>query len=238
MVALTQVEEILNSIYLKTNLQEYYKKSISREFYKLLQEYEIGFVDNVTAHTIDVQEDYEHILYATSIKKNDDEKYHVIYADMINKVIPFATQSSIAIHKNLDGTLINDVNNLDPNYRVASLCIVVFPLKETTLVLAFCESEDVNRYSGFIKYFNQLKRKDKLKLIQAIILLYTEEAYYTNEIKEIVTKDKWLQNKREQLTFHFSFEDEFGYIELNGFRKINLFLNEKAFFYKKLYFNR
>lgn len=134
--------------------------------------------------------------------KNWGNEYYQFYTEKLNYVVPMAFQGNIALVSDLDGQIINGTYNKDINYRFQDLHICIFPLKESSIVTMFIDSND-RRYRNFYKKFNKLSHNDKLSLINYIVFLHSEEIFLSKNIpREILQDNKLIEVSRKTSIFH------------------------------------
>ena len=125
------------------------------------------------------------------IKKNWKDEYYQFYYEKLDYVVPLAFQGSIPLVVDLDGMMVNDIYYNDINYKMQDLHICIFPLKESSIVTMFIDSNN-KRYRNFYKKFNKLSHADKLALVNYIIFLYSEDVFISKNISDNVLKNKKL----------------------------------------------
>lgn len=108
------------------------------------------------------------------VKNKNDSLFYLI--DDIN--LPYKTamafQGPIALQCDFDGSAINDTHNYNPNYKIQTLNVCVFPHDKGTKIILFCKHNS-NRLRKFYKKFKKLDLDKKLYCINYMILLESEE---------------------------------------------------------------
>ncbi len=141
---------------------------------------------------MDLKEYIQDFDYAKkAIEKGDEGKYDIIYHKVLDYVVPIAFQSCLALITDLDGLLVNNVYNENPKYRIKSIDVCVFPLKETSVILIFAKSND-KIYRNFRKQINKLTLDDQLAAINYLIFSYSEDVFISKELNETVLLDEAL----------------------------------------------
>ncbi|GAA0696943.1 hypothetical protein GCM10008904_01200 [Paraclostridium ghonii] len=175
--------------------------------------------------------DYEKAKRLSEI--NCNEEYYQFYHEKLDYVVPLAFQGSIALVTDLDGEVLNDIYDKDRKYRIQNLHICIFPLKDTSIVMMFMDSND-KRYMNFYKKFNKLSHEDKLSLVNYIVFLYSEDVFLSKEIPDEVLKDKKLVelSQLSSLTFLMdnfssSIEEAKKIYDLSKYTEIPNLLSEK-----------
>lgn len=130
-------------------------------------------------------------------QKNWKGEYYQFYYEKLDYVVPIAFQGSISLVVDLDGIIVNDIYNEDANYRIQDLHICVFPLKDSSIITMFIDSDN-KRYRNFYKHFNKLSHDDKLSIVNYIIFLYSEDIFISKDIPEKVLKnDKLIEVSKQ-----------------------------------------
>lgn len=227
------LDSLLNLIFLKTNLLELYKKTMDGHLYNNLVVPD-SMLYCPPPDDLNVRDFNQQIDYAVDCLSKAGNNYYLVHGEYLNHKVPLASQCLITLQENLNGKLINDPFNYNPDYHLADLCLTIFPLPSSTLVLLFCPSYDRERLQPFITYFSELKESSKLKLLQGMLLAYSEEVYMNKETYDAISSNPVANDFQkkgisksirhivdgENLTDLFQHE----YIQLNGFRKLRLIL--------------
>ena len=109
---------------------------------------------------------------------------------MLPYKVPIATQSIIALSKDLEGNEINNIFDMSESVRMQFMHLAILPLKEESVVLAFYHKRD-RKYKSLKSQFNSSARLKKLDFLNYLIFAYTENYYFSPKIKEkIRTNDK------------------------------------------------
>ena len=131
--------------------------------------------------------------------KNWPEAYHVFCYERLNYVVPMAFQGMVALLSDLDGQIINDLYYENPKYIIEEIHICVFPLNDSSIVMMFVDSR-FKRYRKFYKKFCVLPLDEKLALISYIILLYSEDVFFSKEIPDDILHDENIKDVCGQTT--------------------------------------
>ncbi|MCF7924810.1 MAG: hypothetical protein K9L64_06890 [Candidatus Izimaplasma sp.] len=189
---------------LKSSLQELYKKKMSRAFHQNLLKNYISDPNKYKSNSEEVEErnitEYTHMIKKciSIINGENSSEFHVFFETHLPYTSQIACQTLICLEKDIDGTIINDVYNMDKNYNLEDICVCIYPLEQSTLIIGFCLQESKERYDNFFRNFNNQKYNDKIKLLQSIIFSHTEEVYLTKEIHKLILSDKKFENTRNQ----------------------------------------
>ena len=201
--------------YTSKSLRKDDKKALLKIILKsFLKEYHTKLLDlhRMTVITHDLCEMYNlynknkgktEALNVRDYKEEIDSCITHIYSDCDVKIydmillpytVSFASQIVIALPRDMDGEIINDIYDHDENYRIQSLCWCVFPLREKTLIFILGLPESAERYKTFKEKYNKLNKPNRLKLLQTILFEGTEEIYLSENLYNI------LKNKEDFLT--------------------------------------
>lgn len=166
----------LAEIALKNNMMQLAKRYHEVELYKKMQ-------DGIThkelldeEHNLDVRDYLFDFKRAKKIiDKNLKSGYVLMFYYVLNHVAPIAVQGPIAVHRDMSGEIVNDVNDYDHNIKMQALHVGIFPLKSSTVVLAFYHKDD-RSYVKFDKKFNRLNINERLQYLNYLVFKYCE--YY------------------------------------------------------------
>lgn len=129
--------------------------------------------------------------------KNWSGEYHVFYYEKLNYVVPIAFQSALSLVVDLDGQVVNDIYYENPKYKLEDFHICIFPLKDSSIVMMFVDSE-YKRYRNFYKKFKKLSQEEKLSIVNYIIFLYSEDIFFSKEIPSDILQNKNLVDVSKQ----------------------------------------
>lgn len=227
-------QKMLAQIAMKNYLKSIYKRT-----------FEISFNHGLGKNTyplIDVQNELkdfdlkENIRGFNRAKKVDSksvqDEYFLFFNEKLNYVVPLAFQCQIALAVDIDGTVINNLYNHDPSYKVKMLHLAIFPLKESSVIMAFIDKKD-KAYSQFIRQFNKLAIDEKTALLNYIVFLYSEEFFLSKKIDEEIMKSEILKIVSGKTGVSFTPSDSIHLDSLNrnyslsNFKEIPNLLSEK-----------
>ncbi len=161
--------------------------------------------------SIDVAEDEDALRTALRIGRSAEPSsaYRTLYYKVLPYVAPFAFQQRVCLISDFEGSVINNVYNQNPEYRMEPLNICVLPSKGNTVVLVFASS-CAKQYGAFARQLRSLSDNDALEAIVKIIFAYSEDVLISKRLSESVLKDPSLRqlarmNSAYVLLFH-SFE--------------------------------
>lgn len=120
-----------------------------------------------------------------TIEKGKPDSYYMFFYKKLDYVVPVAFQSYVALVADFEDRIINNIFNHSPDYEIKYLHICVFPLKNESVIFMFINNGE-KRYRSFYKQFNKLSLYDQLAAITYIMFGYSEEVYFSEEIKDII----------------------------------------------------
>ncbi len=177
----------------------------------------------------------DYLFYFNRAKKiiddNFEEQFIIVYNNILPYVVPIAAHSAMGIHYDVNNNLINDKNNYSKDIMMEDLHIIIFPLKEQSLILIFHHKDD-HAYDKFDKCFMRRNPAEQLDLISYYLIKYSEEFVMSPNIsKEILTNRKLQYLSREVNDipdFGFiSFPELFIKYDTVKWREVPNILNEK-----------
>lgn len=145
-----------------------------------------------TVQELDIRDFTEEMELYKGIRTETNEQFKIIFYEKLPYTVPIATQVMLALDKDFDGNVINDVFDTSKDVRIQSMHISIFPLKDSTVVIAFYHRRD-KKYRRFHRQFNCLSRDKKIEYINYLIFKYTENYFFSPKIKTTLEKDEKLQ---------------------------------------------
>ena len=184
-------QKVMAEIIEKVALNMIYKRHVERQIYLGMKD--ISFVafitmglsqlQNIELDLKDFNNDY--LRAKKSIDSNIEGRYVLQFYKKLNYITPIAFQDGLVLNYDLEGKIINDTYNKKANYKVQSLYLCVFPLKNETVILMITDIKDT-RYNRFFKQFNKLDENEQLQIINYLIFAYSENVFMSDKIpKEI-----------------------------------------------------
>lgn len=146
-------------------------------------------------------------LYKEIIDNNTKSDFKLIMWKKLPYVVPVAAQALIAMPKDIEGTEINNVNDMNPDTRIQNIHIGVFPLDGFSIVYAFYHRRD-KLYRRLQHQMNCLSLEKKLEYINYWIFKYTENYYLSPKIQSVIDAD----NKLQELSKDNNDNPNLGYI--------------------------
>lgn len=150
------------------------------------------FLQKQIINNLDLQEYIEEFNRAKRVaEKRWENEYYLFYYQKLDYVVPIAFQGNVALMLDFEGSIINDIYNKSPKYKIKSIHICVFPLENSSVILLFVDSKH-KRYRSFYKQFKKLTHTDKLAAINFIIFSYSEDVFINKKVNEKVLKHQGL----------------------------------------------
>ena len=153
-----------------------------------------------SVNTMDLQEYIVGFKRAKKInEKGWNGEYYLFYYVKLDYVVPVAFQSNITLVSDFEGSIINDIYNVSPDYHTKDVHICIFPLKDCSVIMMFIDSKD-KRYRKFYKQLGKLSHVDKLAAINYIIFCYSEDVFMYKDIDTEVINDEKLIEVSQKTT--------------------------------------
>lgn len=183
----------LNQIALKSSLRDIYKHEMEVEMFEALKELikeknpfmafgaSIFFNAQITARKTDIEECYGVFNKAKECLSSSNNWIRLLSYDKLNFTTPIAYQGMIALITGVNGEVINNIYNPKKSYNIEYLHLAIFPLKDSTAVIMFIDSES-KRYSQFENYIKNTSQENRLEIINRIIFLYTEDYFLSKNL--------------------------------------------------------
>ncbi len=121
-----------------------------------------------------------------------NSNYRILFARAVDYVVPVAAQTAITMICDFEGNVINNIYNLDNRYHTEMIHIAIFPLESSSVILAFVDSRHT-RYRRFAQQLNALEPDDQLLAVLYIILIYSENVFFSKEIETLLSEDQGLR---------------------------------------------
>lgn len=189
---------MLAEIALKNELLNVSKRSQEVELYRSLPEKIINIDYMIDLYSLDLRDFLQEVeVHKREILNNTKGAYQIIYKEILPFVVPIATQVAITLRLDMYGYPVNDVYNPDPKINMQDLHLVIFPLKESSLVLAFYHKKD-KKYRTLRHQFNSENSKKTKEFLNYLVFAYTENFFISKRICEkIQSNKKLIQLNRE-----------------------------------------
>lgn len=184
---------MMAEIALKNMLLMLSKRNEEKEIFNIVQNEMNGFANKEVLDEIqrvDIQEYLNDLdLYKQIIKNNSTGCFQVLFWKKLPYIVPLAAQSPIAVYKDMNGDIINDLYDENPNCRMQNLHLCVFPIENETIVLLFYHKRDKN-YRRLRHQFNSSSDEQCLRFINYLIFAYTEHYFFSKSIKDKIESDE------------------------------------------------
>ncbi len=187
-------DRVLAQIALKDVLLMLSKRNMETLLWQRLAEMSniVGMDYMKTVQELDIRDYIEEMELYKGITTETNEQFKIIFYEKLPYTVPIATQVMLALDKDFDGNVINDIFDTSEDVRIQNIHISIFPLKDSTVVIAFYHRRDKN-YRRFHHQFNCLSRDKKIEYINYWIFKYTENYFFSPAIKTILEEDEKLQ---------------------------------------------
>ena len=184
---------LLNDIALKNYLKEYYNKNLYSNLpINKLQIKNSPISAQIEPWKYDSRLALKRIYKIIKANSKQDLLYYSFFEICLDYTVPIAFQSKATLISDLNGAIINNVYKFDSNYELKDLHICIFPLKSKTKILMFVENHD-KRYSAFRKQFSKLQTDEKLKIINYILFLYSDDIYISPNVDKKIFSNPLLK---------------------------------------------
>lgn len=129
---LRPTDKMLAEIAVKNFLLQISKRTQEQELYKELQQRFSTYTnpeDLAGITELDIRNFNEEFLFHKNIvEKNETGGYQILFWKVLPYKIPIAIQSAIALSKDLNGNIINNIFDMSENVRMQSMHLVLLPL--------------------------------------------------------------------------------------------------------------
>ena len=208
-------DKMLAEIAVKDMLLLMSKRAVEKELAKIHQK-RSGLYENVedllAIKDLDENEFKEEIFFHKGIvDRNETGGYQILFWKLLPYVIPIAAQSAIALSTDMNGEIINDVYDYNPDVRMQYMHLCFFPLKEKSIVLAFYHKRD-RLYRNLKHQVNASQQEDILKYLNYLLFAHTENYFISKTIQREIETNMRLR-KLSQETNGFP---EMGYLNENN----------------------
>ena len=142
---------------------------------------------------LDQQEYEKEVIFHQDIANNNKTGgYQVLFSKVLPYKVPIAAQSAIVLPCDMEGNMLNDVENLDKSIRMQYIHIAVLPLEKASVVLVFYHKRD-NLYRRLRHQINTSSQEKVLQYINYLIFEHTENVYFSKEIEEELKNNKMIE---------------------------------------------
>lgn len=188
-------DKMLAEIAVKNFLLQLSKRTQEEELYKILQKQFNAYEnpeDLAGITSLDVRDFREELQFHKVIAETcSNGEYQILFWKVMPYKIPIAIQSAIALPKDLEGNEINNIFDVSSDVRMQFMHLVVLPLQEESVVLAFYHRRD-KLYRKLRHQINCLSEQKILQFLNYLIFAYTENYFISKTIQEVVETDEKL----------------------------------------------
>lgn len=209
-------DKMLAEIAVKNILLQLSKRGQEKKLYRELQK-QFGAYTNLEnleeIKELDIRDYEEELQFHKNIVDNDIlGGYQILYWSVLLYKVPIATQSAIALSKDLEGNEINNIFDMSESVRMQFMHLAILPLKKESVVLAFYHKRD-KLYRKLRHQINSLPEQKVLKFLNYIIFAYTENYFISKTIQSVIE----LNDKLTELGRENSGYPNLGFLEPNNF---------------------
>jgi len=184
------IAQIAMKNYLKNLSKRFFEKSLYDNMGRQLQLPSQWHDEKQNITELDIVEYQKGFLKAKRVsRKGWSNEYYLFFYQELNYVVPIAFQDCVTMVFDLEGNVINDIYNQSPDYHTQELHICVFPLKDSSVVFMFIDS-DSKLYKNFYKQFGKLSFEDKLATINHIIFTYSEDVFMSKNLADSIINNE------------------------------------------------
>lgn len=194
--------KMLVEIALKNLLAIYSKRLFEINLFEKLLE--LSFPDNIynveikrfiDTYNLDLRDyGYELNLCNNEIKNDcKNSLYDLFMWEKLPYRCPIAAQCVLALMKDMNGNIINNIYNYSDSYIIENMHLCVFPIERETIVMLFSLKEN-KRYRNFKYQIKHSMLDDKLNFVNWCIFKYCENYYISPQIQREVMDNKNLKN--------------------------------------------
>ena len=194
-------DKVLAEIAVKDSLLQLSKRAIEKELmiiqqkaFKAFDDFEYG----MNIKEMDYSEFEEEVLFHKNIVDNNlRDNYKILFWDILPYMVPYAVQSGMALTKDMEGTEINDIYNMNPCVRMQYMHLLIIPFEGKTVVLLFYHKRDRN-YRRLFHQFNCISKEEALKYINYLVFKYTENIYISKKLENEILENESLKKLSQE----------------------------------------
>ena len=113
-----------------------------------------------------------------------DDEYHLFYFQKLSYTVPVAFQLCFPLILGLDNQIINNIYDYSARTAEKDLHLCIFPMDGKSVILAFTHRKDSSAYRKFFRQLKALPLDEQLSVILYMILLYSENVYFSKLLPE------------------------------------------------------
>lgn len=145
-------------------------------------------------HKIELNKNNKIISDLKSKIDNSKENFFLGFYKELNYKVPIAYQENIDLVCDIEGNIINKIWKFkEKGYKFRQISVCIFPFKEKSVIMIFCDKKDKKSFRNFFNQLNVLKFEEQLKIVNYIVFLYGKNWFVSLDKKEILEKDSELQ---------------------------------------------
>lgn len=184
-------QKIIAEIALKNNLRliEVKRREQSACLKLYEQTKEIGLLNRLEQISLCISEIEQSIKLAINTINRKKDGYYLIDYLKLNYPSKMIFQGKIALTTGFDNEIINEIYSNDKKYKIQYLNFAVFNIDGKANIIMFIEDGD-RRYSKFYKKYRKLSLKEKLKVINFIILRDSDEWLLSTKVDPLLLNNK------------------------------------------------
>lgn len=190
-------DKMLAEIAVKNILLQISKRAVEKQLIHIQQRELAAFInpqEGIDIKNLDMNEYLAELnLHKDIANTNETGCYQVLYWDLLPYRVPIAMQSAIAMSKDMCGGQINDIYDFRETTRMQYLHLVILPLDQKSIVLAFYHKRD-KLYRNLRHQFNSSSKDNILKFLNYVVFEYTENYFISKRVQEEIETNKVLQN--------------------------------------------
>lgn len=189
-------DKMLAKIAVKNFLLQLSKRAIERQLIPIQQRKFNLFSnpqDNLDLNALDFDEYETEVYFHKRIAdQNETGGYQLLYWEVLPYRVPIATQSAIALSKDMGGAVVNNIYDYRNTTRMQYLHIGVFPLKQQSVILVFYHKRD-KLYRNLRHQFNSSSKEKVFQFLNYLIFGYTENFFISPKLREEIEANQKLQ---------------------------------------------
>lgn len=189
-------------------------------------EYKDFLLTNITMQLEMHKRDEKELVKKIDYILNNEENYNLIFWKILEYKVPIACQTSIVIYGDLKGNLVNDVYDYSDDLEMEELYLVVFPLKEKSVIILFYPEYNT-KIDKFAEQFNQKNEAEKLIIINFMLFLYSEDFYMAPQIDRNILKNSSCRSLKSNFMNIEVIVENNNFTEVEKDKKTNLEMLKK-----------
>lgn len=146
--------------------------------------------------------------------RNEEGGYQVLFWNVLPYVIPVAAQSAIALPLDMEGKIVNDVYDYNPDVRMQYMHLCFFPLNNQSVVLAFYHKRD-KLYRSLRHQINSNSEDKTLRYLNYLLFAHTENYFISKSVQQEIENNESLQKLSQEANGlpamgHLDRDNDFG----------------------------